>query len=142
MEIKILGLTCRVEILIITFVVGMIAGTHLLCSCSKLSMGQAKEGMETILGAALKYKMGDGVKNSWETQVVPNAAQDLSTHQGPRVPLAPGQLDFFANNTFSPDCCDPPTSGVSNSDGCACVTQEQVNYISSRGGNSSGYSEM
>jgi len=139
MQVKILGLTCRIEIIIISIVVGMILGAHLLCSCSKVTVDQAKkkikEGFEMLHPAGLGYQMGRGVKSSYDTRHLPSIAQDLSTHIGPKVPLPAGQLFFFANNTFSPDCCIPPQSGVSNGDGCACVTQEQVNYISSRGGN-------
>ena len=123
MEIKVLGLTCRVEIIVISIIVGMILGGHVLCSCTN-------------------YKMGQGVKSSWDTKQLPSIAQDLSTHMGPTVPLPAGQLFFFANNNFSPDCCVPPQSGVSNGDGCACVTQEQVNYISSRGGNRATWGEF
>lgn len=79
--------------------------------------------------------MGQGVIGSYDTRKLPSIAQNLSTHVGPKVPLPAGQMFFFANNNFRPECCVPPQSGVSNGDGCACVTQEQVNYISSRGGN-------
>jgi hypothetical protein len=144
MEIKVLGLTCRVEIIVISIIVGMILGGHVLCSCiTPEAKKQAKEGFHNALGSApTNYKMGQGVKSSWDTKQLPSIAQDLSTHMGPTVPLPAGQLFFFANNNFSPDCCVPPQSGVSNGDGCACVTQEQVNYISSRGGNRATWGEF
>jgi len=137
MQIKILGMTCRIEIIVISIVLGMLLGGHVLCSCvTPEAKEKAKEGFHNALGSApTNYKMGRGVKSSWDTKQIPSIAQDLSTHLGPKVPLPAGQLFFFANNNFSPDCCVPPQSGVSNGDGCACVTQEQVNYISSRGGN-------
>ena len=134
---KILGMTCRIEIIVISIILGMLLGGHVLCSCvTPEAKEKAKEGFVNALGSApTNYKMGRGVKSSWDTKQIPSIAQDLSTHMGPKVPLPAGQLFFFANNNFSPDCCVPPQSGVSNGDGCACVTQEQVNYISSRGGN-------
>jgi hypothetical protein len=138
MQINLLGLSCRVEIIVISIIVGMILGGHVLCSCvTAEAKKKVKEGfVSSFLGSApTNYKMGQGVKSSWDTKQIPSIAQDLSTHMGPKVPLPAGQLFFFANNNFSPDCCVPPQSGVSNGDGCACVTQEQVNYISSRGGN-------
>ena len=137
MQMKILGMTCRIEIIVISIVLGMLLGGHVLCSCvTPEAKEKAKEGFANALGSApTNYKMGRGVKSSWDTKQIPSIAQDLSTHMGPTVPLPAGQLFFFANNNFSPDCCVPPQSGVSNGDGCACVTQEQVNYISSRGGN-------
>jgi len=138
MQVKILGMTCRVEIIVISVIVGMILGGHVLCSCVTPEVKKkVKESFVSgELGSApLKYKMGQGVKSSWDSKHIPSIAQDLSTHMGPTVPLPAGQMFFFANNTFSPDCCVPPQSGVSNGDGCACVTKEQVDYISSRGGN-------
>jgi hypothetical protein len=139
MQVKIFGLTCRVEIIAISVIIGMILGGHVLCSCTTPAVKhKVKEGFASALGSApTRYKMGQGVKSSWDTKKLPSIAQDLNTHMGPTVPLPAGQMFFFANNTFSPDCCVPPQSGVSNGDGCACVTQEQVNYISSRGGNRS-----
>jgi len=137
MQMKILGMTCRIEIIVISIILGMLLGGHVLCSCATSEAKEkAKEGFANALGSApLYYRMGQGVKSSWDTKEIPSIAQDLSTHLGPKVPLPAGQLFFFANNNFSPDCCVPPQSGISNGDGCACVTQEQVNYISSRGGN-------
>ena len=137
MQVKIFGMSCRVEIIVISIIVGMVLGGHLLCSCvTPQAKQKAKEGFANALGSApLNYKMGQGVISSYDTRKLPSIAQDLSTHMGPKVPLPAGQLFFFANNKFAPECCVPPQSGVSNGDGCACVTQEQVNYISSRGGN-------
>jgi len=137
MNVKIFGMTCRIELIILSLIVGMILGGHVLCSCTTPQAKQkVKEGFNNALGSApLNYKMGQGVISSFDTKKLPSIAQDLSTHMGPKVPLPAGQLFFFANNRFAPECCVPPQSGVSSSDGCACVTQEQVNYISSRGGN-------
>ena len=33
MQIKVLGMTCRIEIIVISIIVGMILGGHVLCSC-------------------------------------------------------------------------------------------------------------
>jgi len=41
MEIRIFGMTVRLEILIITLIVGMIMGGHMLCSCSKVPISEA-----------------------------------------------------------------------------------------------------
>ena len=144
MQVKIFGLSCRVEIIVISVIVGMILGTHLLCSCVTPKVKEmAKEGFANALGSApLNYKMGNGVVSSYDTKKLNSVAQDLSTHIGPKVPLPAGQLFFFANNKFAPECCVPPQSGVSNGSGCACVTQEQVDYISSRGGNRAVYGEF
>ena len=49
--------------------------------------------------------------------------------------MMPGQKYFWANNKFTPECCD--YSSVSGDNGCACVTDEQMKYLASRGGNRS-----
>ena len=38
MDLKIFGLSCRLEVIIICLVVGFILGAHLLCSCSKIGL--------------------------------------------------------------------------------------------------------
>jgi hypothetical protein len=53
------------------------------------------------------------------------------------VPLPQGELDLFFNTQFKPECC-PNT--FSRSDGCACMTGEQYNYLILRGGNNVPYS--
>ena len=46
--------------------------------------------------------------------------------------LKPGDIMTFANTEFKPECCP---STYTSSTGCACITQEQVDYINQRGGN-------
>jgi len=140
MQVTIFGMTTSVEMIAISYIIGMILGAHLFCSCTKPVVKQkVKEGFANAFGSApVDYKMGRGVTSSWDSKKLTSIAQNLNSHMGPKVPLPAGQMFFFANNTFSPDCCVPPQSGVSNGDGCACVTQEQVNYISSRCGNKAG----
>ena len=113
------------------------AGTKLANQCSALLKmalaGRGASNGKEGFGAPLGYNMQTGVPAGAFT-AQPNA-QQLDTHTGPVLPLPEGQLFFFADNTFSPSCCTPPFSGVSSSDGCACVTKEQVDYINMRGGN-------
>ena len=54
------------------------------------------------------------------------------------IPLPEGELDMFATTDFKPECC-PNT--YSSSEGCACMTMGQYNYLQSRGGNNVPYSE-
>ena len=42
---------------------------------------------------------------------------------------------FFKNTRFSSDCCP---SMYSSSNGCACMSDEQINQIQTRGGNYPG----
>ena len=54
------------------------------------------------------------------------------------IPLPEGEMDLFYNTPFKQECC-PNT--YSNSQGCACMTGEQYNYLIQRGGNNVPYSE-
>lgn len=141
MEMKLFGIRFRLEVVIASLLVGLIMGGHVLCSCvhtetaKKVAKKAVKETMENM-GSQVNYDMSDGVTGSWGAgRKVDSISQQLNTHQGPKVPLAPGQLFFFGENDFKPECCVPPFSGTSSSTGCACVTEEQVNYINKRGGN-------
>jgi len=145
MEMKVFGISFRIEIVIACLILGMIIGVQVFCSlfhtetAKKVVKDTAKkvvrESMENM-GAQVDYNMSTGVTGSWGNERKVNTiSQQLDTHQGPKVPLPPGQLSFFAQTTFTPECCVPPFSGASNANGCACVTEEQVNYINARGGN-------
>jgi len=54
------------------------------------------------------------------------------------IPLPEGQMDLFFNTPFKPECC-PNT--YSRSDGCACMTGKQFNWLKLRAGNNVPYSE-
>jgi len=66
------------------------------------------------------------------------AAQSIFNRPTQPVPLPEGELVFFANNQFKPECC--PNS-YSNGSGCACMTVNQYKYLIDRGGNNVPYSE-
>ena len=136
MELKIFGFSCRLEIIIISMIVGIILGAHLLCSCSRIGL---QEGM-AIMGASVDYVMGEDTANSWTNKANSYAAsmgynhtsEKYSQNKGTPVPLPEGQLYMFADNQFKPECCP---STYTSSTGCACITKEQVDYINQRGGN-------
>jgi len=67
-----------------------------------------------------------GVKAIW----------DRTKNQPPRKP---GQLSFFDNVLFKPECCTGSDS--SSSMGCACYTVEDYKYLIDRGGNNVPFSE-
>ena len=55
MQIKLLGLTCRVEIIVISIIVGILMGTHLFCSCATVSAEDvAKEILNKVTGVVKK----------------------------------------------------------------------------------------
>lgn len=136
MEMKLFGMQCRLEIIIISLIVGAILGCHLLCSCSKISF---KEGM-ALMGASTDWQMGEGQSTSWQNKANQYASSmgyseqrsKYSQYSGTPVPLPEGQMFMFADNKFKPECCP---STYTSSTGCACITQEQVDYINQRGGN-------
>ena len=120
--------------------------------------GGMKEGFQAGLvgvGSALDYKMGDGVKSSWENKVLSadkpktievanmikdvnndtidtNVFAELETNEGGQVPLPEGELVFFDKTKFSPECCP---SSYSTGEGCVCASPEQMQYLNQRGGN-------
>lgn len=233
MEIRIFGMTVRLEIIIITLIVGMIMGGHMLCACAKVPLHEAflpglnipgleLEGMEgakapvsekpesesepeptsvpskataaatskngaekisaetinsltNLLPQALngfqnilsgvapppsnnkdaftdysEYKGGENnsdVASSWINKAgaysknlgYQQTAQKSNAYTGTQVPLPDGELFFFQNNQFKPECCPSPYSA---STGCACMSTEQVAYLNSRGGNRTSDTEF
>jgi hypothetical protein len=145
-------------VMFVWFIVGLIMTYYFF--------GGVKEGFEASwrgVGAALNYKMGDGVKSSWENistiasavssahrnnneesadlnnlnePIIKDANEgmfeNLEGNAGGQIPLNEGELLFFDQNKFSPDCCP---SDYSNSSGCVCATPEQADYLNKRAGN-------
>ncbi len=138
MEMKLLGIKFRPMVVALCLLVGIMIGAFALCSCAKVTLKEVKEGFESM-GAPTNYSMGKGVKGSYGSSHLPSIAQHLDNNMSGKLPLPPGELFFFADNEFKPECCVPPFSSVSSADGCACVTKEQVDYINARGGNRSAY---
>lgn len=143
MEIKILGMKVRVELLILLLIVGMIMGSHLFCSCSRITM---KEGM-SIMGSELSYKMGEGIKGSYDTREqqkgpsVDYREQNHDAYNSKHI-TPEDSLNFFKGTDFAPECCGSTYSanGGLNSNGfssggCACMNKQQLNYLNERGGN-------
>ena len=130
-----MGHKMRIEIIILCLILGAFIGVNVFCSCS----GGIMEGFKLakgIGGAALDYSMGVDKNfsnnvdesynyNSWYSNLEMNS-------QGRNVPLPEGQLDLFAENVSSPDCCP---STYTTSTGCLCETPEQAQYLNQRGGN-------
>jgi hypothetical protein len=72
-------------------------------------------------------------------QPVSSGVQDFLARKQQTLPLPEGEMSFFANMEFKPECC--PNS-YSNSVGCACMGAKDVNYLLTRGGNNVPYSEF
>jgi hypothetical protein len=220
MEIRVFGMTLRLEVIIIAILLGMVLGGHLLCSCAKVPISEAfsetAEGgvvndvtsgaagadadaaamagaaaptpdpanavdIASVLGMVSnvgevpgpvpappkkaatatnqhaepfsdysQYRDGENnsdVAGSWISKAG-KYSSDLgyqptscksNTYVGTAVPLPDGELFFFQNNQFKPECCPGP---YSSSTGCACMSTEQINYLNTRGGNRTSDSEF
>ena len=157
MELKLFGYEARLEIVVACIIIGMIAGLFMFCDCFQYSIiegmtimngkkvdkaqAKAQAGKEPFVNlsnnelhiddsytmgwvqTAKRYASGMGNKNRLNT---------YKDNVGTPVPLPEGELFFFADNKFKPECCP---STYSSSTGCACLSQDQVDYVNQRGGN-------
>ena len=146
MEIKIFGYEVRVEVVIACVIIGMVMGLTMFCDCFQYSLIEGmtkknktgKEGFKNLnnndlhiddsytmgwVQTAKRYASGMGNENRLNT---------YKDNVGTPVPLPEGELFFFADNKFKPECCP---STYSDSTGCACLSQAQVDYVNQRGGN-------
>lgn len=161
MNITILGLKCRAEIIVLSIVVGFVLASFTICSCAKISpeackkvlsesSGIVTEGFRKISdiadAASLNYHMNADQPGSWSQKAMGYASDMgyntvLASHanyKGTEVPLQ-GTLNFFKNNSFKPECCP---STYTSSTGCACTSVAQLNYLNQRGGNRTLASEF
>ena len=161
MDITILGLKCRVEIIVLCVIVGFVIASFTICSCAKLSPEACKkvlsesqhvvtEGFRKISdiadASAINHQMGMDQPGSWQQKATGYAGDMgyntvLASHanyKGTEVPLQ-GTMDFFKNNAFKPECCP---STYTSSTGCACTSVSQLNYLNQRGGNRTLSSEL
>lgn len=84
--------------------------------------------------------------SSWSAQnmtVVPGqplsqGVKQFLARKPQQLPLAEGEMNFFANSQFKPECCP---SAFSTSTGCWCGTSQDYNYLITRGGNNVPYSQ-
>jgi len=166
MDISIGSYKFRLEILILIVVVFWIMFGHLLCSCCTMSL---REGLDTVQKGAKATAQKDGFVGSNNSAYGPEfsaskapgymmkpdtwAMPTLTYSKGttpdagvqaiwdrPKqpVPLPPGELDMFATTPFKPECCP---NAYSSSEGCACMTVDQYNFLQNRGSNNVPYSE-
>ncbi len=119
LSIKGLG-TARIEIIILCILLGMFICCNVFCSSCKFK----------ILGEGFGTKLSELNNGSLKGKVLHNPN---STYEKVQIPLPEGQLFYYANNEFKPECCK--NSSVSGTGGCACETEEQVKFLESRGGN-------
>lgn len=158
MELKVPGLTVRLEVVLASMVLGFVIALMTVRSCSKITIKEGLSVMSTLynlgdqptastpvnvdetdsdvmskwVGDAHAYaqNMGDGYQTVLDR---------VSGNVGTKVPLEDTMV-FYRDNEFKPECCP---SSYTSSKGCMCISPEQVKYLAQRGGNrSSGYSEF
>ena len=102
-----------------------------------------KEGFNSNLeGSNINFNMSIGVPGDrWLLMQDKNLEKDnknmydeLKDNVGGKTPLPEGEMNFFYNNKFDAKCCFKPNL-YSTGNGCVCLSEEQVKYISNRGGN-------
>ena len=116
MELNILGFKMRLEIIFLCMLMGAVIATTSFCSCA----GGIKEGFEVstnLIGAAIDYSMGDGVKASYLSKKEDYDKSETNV-KGLGVPLPEGKLSMFGENEMNPNCCPAVYSG---SKGCCLL---------------------
>jgi hypothetical protein len=139
MELNILGYKTTLEFAVLFVVVSFLLWTHWVGGCC--NMPAVKEGMTSLMPAAKDYVMGTDVAGSWETKPYVNdpTKHQRDTYKEVPVPLPEGSLHFLQENEFKPECCG---STFSSYGGCACLTDKQIDYVNTRGGNRTNGNEF
>ena len=105
--------------------VGVIIGSSMLCGCRKEGFSGSKP---SEINAPSMNNDVPGVNNNNWRQNTSNPSETYTTNSG-----LSSNMYLFANNKFTPECCE--TSTISSSKGCACITSEQKKFLAQRGNN-------
>ena len=135
MEFKILGNKVRLEIVILSMLIGSFISLNLFCTCSG--------GSKNVLKNVKKILLDN--KEMFYSGLIPKTEEYSSNNKNSYDPFFNLQHNIEKNNNFpdesmnifagtksSLDCCP---SHYSTKDGCLCNTPEQMKYLSSRGNN-------
>lgn len=160
-SITIFGYSMKIDVLLLLVVLWVLLSGHLVCSCSRVGM---MEGLEmiapktatmpsvttTVKDIIKKSKdkakdIAKETKESFSNYAEPEVNTSLwgsypktTGRPGQPVPLPEGEMLMFATTDFKPECCP---GAYTNGSGCACMTDEQYQYLINRGGNNVPYSE-
>lgn len=151
MFITIFNYKLDVQLIILACVIYTIMVCHTVGGCCKKSAvetvaivtNDVKEGFTNSLNRmgghqAQPYELGGEPTDpsGWGTpdlsSMTTPAALDILNRPVQPVPMPEGTMSLFDTTKFSMDCC-PNT--YSSSGGCACMTLDQQNFLTSRGGN-------
>jgi hypothetical protein len=118
-------------------------------STTDVPVKEAFTGANINYGESSLYNLNSDQEvntSSWSAQnmtVVPGQPLSAGVKQflerkQQQLPLPEGEMNFFANSQFKPECCP---STFSTSTGCWCGTSQDYNYLITRGGNNVPYSQ-
>lgn len=169
MQLSILSYKVDLEILILIGILIIMFNSFYGCCCCSNGMMEGfkskarsdsmnyskKTGKEGFTGANTNYGESSAFNlnvnkpintSSWMQpsmvitpgKKISKAISNILNRKPQKLPLPEGQLDMFANTQFKPECCP---NAFSSSSGCACMTTGQYNYLITRGGNNTPYSE-
>ena len=135
-SIKLFGHSVDVMTASVCLIVGVLLGGHILCESSATSrvaenfmadrhIAYTRDGIPRFHTPCNLDDVSSGRPSQWFSGLARNT-------QGLKPPLKDGQMDIFAKNRIAPDCCP---SIYSSSDGCVCITEDQMRYLNQRGGN-------
>lgn len=152
MELKVPGLTVRLEVVLASMVLGFVIAMMTVRSCSKVTIKEGLSVMNTLYSLGeqpastpvnLEESGDNGMMSKWVGDAHAYAQHMGSGYQtvldrvsgnvGTKVPLEDTMV-FYRDNEFKPECCP---SSYTSSKGCMCTTPEQVKYLAQRGGNRS-----
>lgn len=143
-KFNMLGMQVNLLTILISIIIGGILACYTVCGSTSINVKvDRQEGFQNneLLGAPLDYILGSGVPgDKWtgppasNKSVMSSLYSSLANNKSGPVPLAEGQLFLFYDNKFTPECCYKPQQ-YSSSTGCACISDDQMKYLSARGGN-------
>ena len=140
MDMKLFGKKVNVEgliaILILLFVIFVFTNSYGMMSKEGFDNNKLnRRWCPPLVIMANKIYLILGSTKNLPLTVIKVTTKILGLHKGikgTKVPLEPGNLFFFRDNTFSPFC---PGSQYSSSMGYACTSVDQLKYLNRRGGN-------
>jgi hypothetical protein len=128
----------------------LIEGADTMGEKNKNPMKEGFTGANTNYGESSVYDLTKNTPVDTSSWMAPNmvvtpgqplnpAVKAFLARPRQQLPLPEGEMNFFANTPFKPECC-PNT--FSTSQGCACMDVFSYNYLIQRGGNNVPYSEF
>jgi hypothetical protein len=86
-----------------------------------------------VIGSSLFFGTS-GVKEALENYIFVKPPPTLEPEIYNGLPEPTCQMHMFAENTAKADCCTEKNS-YTTSNGCLCVSKDQIDYLNKRGGN-------